>query len=108
MSDRRKIDLTRKPGSSILPDGDDTPWMTWLALTCAALVFLIVYFAYPTIGMTIGLVLLGLIGLRVALYIWLAPEPGEPESDRDAAVSRLQQLTQNRAVAKLKSLRSKR
>lgn len=108
MSNRRKIDLARKPGSSILPDDDDTPWMTWLALACAAIVFVAVSYAYPSIGMVIGAVFLGLIVLRVALYVWLSPPPGEPDSDRDAFVSRLEILTNNRLTAKLKSLRPKR
>jgi membrane protein implicated in regulation of membrane protease activity len=100
MSDRRKIDLGRAPGSSILPDGEDTPWMTWLALACAAIAFLAVYLAFPTIGMTIGAVLLALLALRVALYIWLSTPSGEPDSDRDAFLARAEQLTKNRAAAK--------
>ena len=107
-SDRQPVS-DRVPGS-VLPETEDSnlPWMTWLACACALAVFLLVYYAYPMLGMIVGAVMLALIVLRIVFYVWLSAPEGEFDSPREAFVSRLKQLSQNRSIAKIKALRAKR
>lgn len=104
MSDKRESG----PGS-FLPDDDESglPWMTWLACACALAVLLLVYHAYPMLGMVLGSLMLAIIILRIVLYVWLTPPEGEFDSPREAFVSRLGQLRRNKALVKIKQLRSK-
>lgn len=109
MTGRETSGLETDPGS-LLPDDEDSglPWMTWLACACALIVLLIVYYAYPTLGMVLGTVMLALIVLRAVFYVWLTPPDGEFDSPREAFVSRLKQIRRNKAIVKIKQLSSRR
>lgn len=95
-------------GRAIFPEGDtmiDPKWYVMAAALVAELLLL-------NFNLTLGLIGAGVIAaiflIRIALWVWLAPERGEPESERGALVERFRKLTSNRRLARLKELGKKR
>lgn len=61
--------------------------------------------------LTFGMIAAGLLALIllgwVALSLWLAPESGEPDSERGALEERFRRLSANRRLAQTKELTAK-
>ena len=93
---------------SATPGGSEMLDPKWYVIG-AALVAITLLLSYD---LTFGLIALGvmvtLLVIRVAFAIWLAPERGEPESERGALVDRFRRLSNNRRLARLRELGSKR
>jgi hypothetical protein len=90
-----------------LPEMESMEGLKWLALISAGLVFLLISQASPMAGMVLAPLGLGIILLRLVLYVWLSPQKGEAAWPGDPFRARLATLSRNRLQAHALQSRAK-